>query len=127
MAVPMTELHNAANSGQVERLLAAGWAVDARDHGNRTPLHCAAKDGRVTIAGILLAHGADINAVDGRGWTPLRWAIEADHPKMVRLLVGTHADVNRGSGSGETPLQVAANSGWVGLNTAELLLSRGAP
>ena len=122
-----TDLHLATKSAEVERLLAAGGDVDARDHGNRTPLHCAAWDGRVTIASILLDHGADIHAVDGMGRTPLHWAIEADHPKMVRLLVGTHADVNRGSGSGETPLQVAANSGWVGLNTAELLLSRGAP
>ena len=58
----------------METLLAGGAEVNAADATGWTPLHLAARWGRVRAARVLLAAGADVNAKTAIGHTPLDWA-----------------------------------------------------
>ena len=70
-------LHLAASGGHaavVEKLLAAGAAVDAKDkHGGETPLHRAASEGRAAVVEQLLAAGA---AVDAKNEVRGKWGAD---------------------------------------------------
>jgi ankyrin repeat protein len=52
-------------------LLAYGAAVDARSREGLTPLHYAARSGKLSLVRLLLDHGADAAATDPDGLTPL--------------------------------------------------------
>ena len=81
----------------VRRMLAAGWAPDARGQHRGTALHWAAFHGNAEMAGVLVAHGALINLkgndFDG---TPIDWALHGsehgwhrqtgDYPGTIALL-----------------------------------------
>ena len=86
-----TPLHNTANGcftnetryvAVVKVLLAHGADVNARRHGNQTPLHRAAEWGRPQILRALLAAGADPNARDDDGKTPLDLANVSDDRRL---------------------------------------------
>ncbi len=70
-----TSLHWAARHGQgaaIQRLIAGGAVIDAREHLDRTPLHLAAMAGHRDTVEQLLSHGANVNARDRWNVTPLR-------------------------------------------------------
>ncbi len=69
----------------------------AKDTYGLTPLHEAARTGRMDIAELLLANKADVNAADNDGDTPLHQAAELGHKDVVALLLANKADVNRGT------------------------------
>ena len=51
-----------------------------------TPLHSAARQGRVELASLLIARGADINARNNSGKTALQLAIEEKQDAIAELL-----------------------------------------
>jgi len=59
-----------------------------------TPLHYAARQGKVAIAQALLQNGADVQAANRHGFTPLHAAANANHTRMVSFLLDNGADVN---------------------------------
>jgi len=61
-----------------------------------TPLHVAAKEGRVDVAESLIAHGADVHARDNIGKTPLDHAVANGNEGV--------ADVLRTRGAGSSPV-----------------------
>ena len=73
-------LHRPAENGDaaiLETMLDCGFATDARDKDNVTPLHRAAMGGHPDAVRVLLAHGADVDARDGMfDAPPLVWAVE---------------------------------------------------
>ena len=73
--------------GGVERQLAAGDPVDARDSRGNTPLFTAASNGSRDIAAVLIAHGADVNARNAQGFTPLHGAAYWRNDDVAELLV----------------------------------------
>lgn len=120
----------------VSMLLAAGADVHARDGGELTPLHHAARSGTPKVARALLGAGADVDAwakgfyIDwGWGWTPLHLAAKSNpDPEVARVLVEAGADLQApGEESyfhGNTPLHYAGDN--ANPDVAAALLSAGA-
>jgi len=109
---PVTELHRAAEQGDVatlERRLAAGDPVDARDERKRTPLHRATIAGHLSAAALLLDHGADPSARADGEMTPLHFASMLGHPELAGLLTRRGARTDVRNASGLMPLHLAAN------------------
>lgn len=121
------ELFEAVRRGdarRVEGLLEKGADPNCRDENGLTPLHIAAKFGRVEIIRRLVTKGADPNARGRNSATPLHLAAESGQEEAARLLVELGADVNARDESGRTPLHYAAMAGH--FKVAALLLERGA-
>lgn len=100
--------------------------VDVRDRDGRTPLHQAATDGDMAIAGALIAAGADLVAADKHGWTPLHFAAQEWHLDVARMMIAGGAAVDPVDEHGNTPLWRAAFSSRGRGEMIELLLASGA-
>ncbi len=93
----------------IERHMAGGLAVDARDpERGGTPLMWAAVTGRAEAIELLIRRGADVNAVDRDGGTALHAAAFLGHEKAVDVLIRNGAKVNAANSRGETPLDGAS-------------------
>ncbi|EUB59692.1 Ankyrin repeat domain-containing protein 39 [Echinococcus granulosus] len=88
---------NCAIFGETDRLLqllGRGVEVDSRDSFGFTPLHYAAKNGKLEICKVLLAHGANVAATTRCGKaTPLHRAAYSGNLSIVQLLC-SHAKQN---------------------------------
>ena len=106
-----TPLHDAAKNGNVDevnRLIAAGADVNAKeDEFGATPLHFASRD---YITEALLAAGADVNAKDNNGHTPLHLASFNSLNDIAAVLLIADAEVNARNNSGWTPLHWAGSA-----------------
>ena len=78
-------------------LLRNGAYVNATDENNETPLHWAAKMGKVAVLRLLIKEGADINAPTASGVTPLAMAIDCKHQGIVNILRSTPGIENTSS------------------------------
>ncbi len=109
-------LHMAVRSGnlnEVDKLLASGADVNARDTLGGTPLLDAAWAGNVEIARVLLQHGADVNAVHREaGSTALEYAVLTGRTAIVKLLLAAGANTARRYRYDQTVLHLAAARGF---------------
>eukprot|EP00455_Lapot_gusevi_P047428 TRINITY_DN6409_c0_g1_i2.p1 TRINITY_DN6409_c0_g1~~TRINITY_DN6409_c0_g1_i2.p1 ORF type:complete len:294 (-),score=2.92 TRINITY_DN6409_c0_g1_i2:48-929(-) len=96
-----------ADGHMVWLLLSLGSKIDPRDNYARTPLHLAARDGRIEAVYSLLYHGAQIDAVDFYKDTPLHLAAVTNSLAVVQMLVRYGADVNLRNATGKTACDVA--------------------
>jgi uncharacterized protein len=81
-------LHAAAAKGDpadIERLIKAGAAIEARDGHGRTPLHVAAFMQRQDAARALLRLGADANALEAQKYDIVTLAAVADDVAMLKI------------------------------------------
>lgn len=120
-----TALHNSVahvdNPKEVERLIAEGEQVNARNTSGNTPLHLVKS---AAVARVLLRHGADVNARGMDGGTPLQFAASGESTGVVLVLIRAGANLNSRDDNGRTPLHEAA---WNGRNgAAATLLTAGA-
>ena len=84
-----TPLHSAAMEGKikvVQKLIAIGQDINAKDANGTTPLHGAALEGQLETAELLLQKGADVNLQDENGNTPLFMASFHKHEAMMDIL-----------------------------------------
>ena len=101
--------HNAPDDPErVGQILAAGAAIDARDHKGKTALHRASQAGFVAIGQLLLARGAPLEATDAQGETPLFDAVRAGRRATVALLLAAGAERRTRNGRGQTVKDLAA-------------------
>src|SRR5207247_306158 len=86
-------LHAAVEKGdraQVERLLTAGAAVNARTDSCETVLHSAASNGEAAMVRVRLPRTKDPRAKNREGRMPRDLAAEGDHSAIVKLLESAH-------------------------------------
>lgn len=109
-------LHRAALTGDTEVLFEAlkgDGDPAACDEGGETPLHKAARQGRVLVVEVL-APQCDVNAQNGYGMTPLHYAALNANVEVAEILLRFGADAHVVSDviDGLTPLQVADAMGY---------------
>ena len=99
--------------------------IDARDGIGRTPLSCAAQEGREGVVKLLLGTGkVDADTKCNAGRTPLSRAAQTGQEAVVKLLLSTgKVDADMKDNEGKTPLAWAAQEGHNAV--AELLLGTG--
>jgi ankyrin repeat protein len=125
-----TPIYNAIRDGNtaavLQELQTNPAVVNLTDSQQATPLHAAARYGRVDIARDLLARGASVNATDPVGGTPLHYAVESGRSEMTELLIAHGASVDAkaripapGFGpAGVTPFMASVVFGrWEGVPT----------
>jgi hypothetical protein len=128
-----TALHMAAAAYQpllVEKLIAMGADVRARNRLGAEPLHYAVDGGpalpawspkaQSKIIAMLIGAGADPNAVDKSGVAPLHRAVRNRCAAAVGALIDGGADARVPNKSGSTPMLIATQStGRGGSGSAE--------
>ncbi len=126
-------LHMAAAAHQplvVEKLIAMGAEVRARNRRGAEPLHYAVDRGpelatwtaraQPTVIAMLIRAGADPNAVDKSGVSPLHRAVRNRSAAAVEALIDGGADPKARNKSGSTPMLLAAlNTGASGSGSPE--------
>ena len=94
-------------------LLEHGADVNARDEHDSTPLHEAARNGRVEAIHVLLEYGADVNARKVDNTTTLHEAAQGGSIEAIRLLLELGVDVNVRKNDDTTTWHEAAFGGSV--------------
>lgn len=125
--VELTALMEAVAFGSladVERVLAQGADLEARDYWERTAWLIAIQTGDVAKARWLYEHGADADARGRCGQPPLFYAIENGHAPMLRWLLEIGADIRQTDEFGTTALVTAAE--YDNAEAIEILLAAGA-
>eukprot|EP01027_Heterolobosea_sp_BB2_P014661 GEZU01021028.1.p1 GENE.GEZU01021028.1~~GEZU01021028.1.p1 ORF type:complete len:215 (-),score=56.31 GEZU01021028.1:20-664(-) len=85
-----------------------GGDVNIKEQRNQvTPLHWAAREGKLNVLEFLLENGADINFQDKDGYSALHYAALNGHTDVVRHLVKEGANVNAVDNQLRTPLHRA--------------------
>jgi|GEM_PF-6302030 hypothetical protein len=108
-----TMLHLAAAAGDITvlRIELQQHHVNVCDDEGLTPLHYAAKEGKVETVNELLSWDADIDAQDSKGRTSLFFAASRNRLHVVESLLASGANRNLATADGRTPLAVA-ESNW---------------
>jgi ankyrin repeat protein len=108
----------------VERLVAVGYPLAAKERFGQSLLHLAVWNGSNDVAKFLLQSGIDLNATDDAGVTPLMVAASEGRLGLTELLLSHGAKVNVRSSDGRTALDysmICKNQALV-----DVLLSAGA-
>ena len=85
----VVKLHKTVYRGDVDeakRLIYAGVSVNAEASNKTTPLHAAAKLGRMNMVKLFIKHGADFGIKDAYGVTARGWAAQNEHTYLFKLL-----------------------------------------
>ncbi|KAF4549346.1 Ankyrin repeat-containing protein 25 [Elsinoe fawcettii] len=98
--------------------------LECRDSRGMTPLMCAAEQGHVSTAALLLSNHAEVNAQGGLYDTALYAAASGGHEAVLKLLLHSDAEVNMHGGRYGNALQAAAAAGHQAV--VGLLLEHGA-
>ncbi len=89
-------------------------SLEVKDNSGKTPLHCAAFNGKLDIVKYFVdEEKIDASIKDNSGWTPLHWASWNGHLDVAKYLIGRGANlVNIKDKDGKTPLDIADQKGY---------------
>jgi ankyrin repeat protein len=121
-----TPLHVAArqdDAGAIEKLLAEGAKIDARDGTGATALLVATHENRIGAARALIEAGADVNAKDNIEDSPYLYAGARGHLEILRMTLSHKADLKSTNRYGGTALIPASERGHV--ETVRTLIQAG--
>lgn len=122
-----TELMEATLNGDeaaVNRLLAQGADVNARDDAGTSALTLAAYEGHAAIVRLLLDSGAEVNVVGENGRTALGNAVDRGHSVIAQLLLDSGANPNAHVSEDTSVLEDASRGGL--LSIVRALITKGA-
>jgi hypothetical protein len=108
------ELLSAAKRGYfkvVERLIAQGASVEAKDNHGWGPLSWAAYNDHEAMCRLLITKKASIEVKNNYGATPLMHAAQFGYEAVCKLLIANKASVEAKNNDGWTPLIWAAANG----------------
>ncbi|XP_054766697.2 putative ankyrin repeat protein RF_0381 isoform X2 [Lytechinus pictus] len=119
MAADVGRISSSLSTGHVTKNLltrpTTGADVNKVDNKGWTPLHHAARKGRIDIVKQLICHhghGADdVNQTRKDGSTALHSSSQEGHLEVTKFLVSKGADVHKGNNNGLTALHNAAKNG----------------
>ncbi|WP_201829409.1 ankyrin repeat domain-containing protein [Microvirga zambiensis] len=111
------------DAAQVQRLLARGVDIDARDESGRTALLIATHGNRIEIARALIEAGADVNAKDRIDDSPYLYAGARGHLEILKMTLAHGADLKSTNRYGGTALIPASERGHV--DTVRTLIDAG--
>ncbi|KII67326.1 Transient receptor potential cation channel subfamily A member 1 [Thelohanellus kitauei] len=100
----------------VKILLGAGAKLDRRNNDDYNPLHVAAVNNALHVAGHLLSTSSKHilqNSWDRYENRPIHLAVMNNHIEMVKLLVDNASPVDEKNASGLTPFLLAASRGYI--------------
>ena len=120
-------LSRAARDGkvqEVERLIAEGVSLDAKDGGGNPALANAAAFGHLDVLKLLRRHGANLEASNPDGVTALMFATLNGKADCAEVLLEWGANKDAAGNLGHTALHIAAEKGQ--LECARLLVRAGA-
>lgn len=86
--------------------------VNARSIESYTPLHFAARDGRLEMLSLLIEKGANVRAQTKELRTPLHIACVKGHIPIIEQLAMAEAEFNVNDKDGNTPAHLLAKYGW---------------
>jgi len=93
-AVLPTMICAAATNGNLDHIKTfEASAVHLEDYDQRTPLHCAASEGHLSVVEYFLTQGANIHKKDRWGQTPLMDAVKGLHEPVINLIVNAGGHV----------------------------------
>ena len=96
------------NLNLVSDLIVLGANLDWQDEKwGWTPLHWAARAGKIEIVRMLIDAGANVNVQTNGGSTPLHEAVRYGSVEIVRMLIDAGADVNLQDEDGKLPYELA--------------------
>jgi len=108
---PLTEAAGKGDLAAVERLIAHGASIDARDGRGRTALLAATHGNHVAVARALIAAGSDVNAKDDIEDSPYLYAGAEGRTEILKLTLAAGADLKSTNRYGGTALIPAAHHG----------------
>jgi ankyrin repeat protein len=82
------------NTGMVEMLIDKGANIEAKDHGDKTPLNLAIREYKRETAKLLMNRGADVNTIDYPKSLPLKYSARQEDEEMIRLLLEKGARID---------------------------------
>ena len=116
----MDAFFNACGEGnldKVKKFIKKGYDVNGTSQiflsYGRTPLICAASEGRFDVVKYLIDHGADVDKKDGRKRTALHYASKWGHLNVVEVLFSKGAEIDVEDEDHCSPLMLAAEWGHV--------------
>ncbi|KUM25782.1 hypothetical protein AU467_24735 [Mesorhizobium loti] len=125
-AMNQSALHAAAATDDVstiEKLLAEGVEIDARDGSGATALLVATHDDNIAAATALIEAGANVNAKDNIEDSPYLYAGARGHLEILRMTLSHGADLKSVNRYGGTALIPASERGHV--ETVRTLIEAG--
>lgn len=110
------------NQNEMERYIAEGAHVDAKDGKGNSALAYAVQRSDVNTIKFLMSKGARVNDAFEKGNTLMHFAAKNDDVKVMSELFAAHADYNAKNAAGQTPLMVAVSERK--LKAIDLLLAQ---